>query len=392
MGLPTLLKLAVALLAAAGLSVFLIAGISADDGNEEAVAARALQPTEVVTEIPEGYNELFELQWGGGSLYQLKGRLATMGCMANTIWLYDNSKWNVYNQYTISQDNPVIQQFLQQYEQFIPAGTLWTDCYRICEFKYVDDVQRKECRTFTYTQERNFFNVPPYPIDNTALCTTNFNPIVQEKVLPILPLHPETCVIRQQHTKVRGYYINFFITYNKYNKAYPIGLPITIIYAPENLYALPNAFYNNTQQTNSERIINEEIHELCHINQHWHIAQALQIDTPLTVYSGDLWYETPAGREFITLTGFKNTNKTWTLPQNSVYRNIYSINPKELSAELCMSYIVESIGVENSYKSWIWRNNRFVQQSFPNFNINTYLTPQIREWLETYMILPDVSE
>ena len=45
-----------------------------------------------------------------------------------------------------------------------------------------------------------------------------------------------------------------------------------------------------------------------------------------------------------------------------------------------MSYILEHIDIKNSY------------HSLENFNLNTYLTPEIRQWLETYMILPEISE
>ena len=49
-------------------------------------SASAIQPTQVIADIPQEYNEVFSLQWGGGSLYQLKQRLATMSCIVDTIW------------------------------------------------------------------------------------------------------------------------------------------------------------------------------------------------------------------------------------------------------------------------------------------------------------------
>ena len=96
MGPKPIWKRAVALLAAVGVSIFLAGGISADEGNAEAEPAAALQPTEVAAEIPDGYGELFPLEWGGGSLLHLKGRLATMGCIADTIWVWDQNKWHPY--------------------------------------------------------------------------------------------------------------------------------------------------------------------------------------------------------------------------------------------------------------------------------------------------------
>ena len=211
MGRAALCMRAAALLAVAGMFFFLAEGISADNDIAEAVAARVLEPTEVVAEIPEEYNTLFELQWGGGSLYQLKGRLATMGCMANTIWLYDNAKWHPYNQYQISSTFASNVEFQNQYAEFIPMGTLWADCFRMCEFKYNDDIQARTCEEFEFLREHNFFNILPYSISDTSFCTNDFNPLVKEKVLPRLPLHPDTCIVRQEHEKVRGYAMNFLL-------------------------------------------------------------------------------------------------------------------------------------------------------------------------------------
>ena len=391
MGRAALCMRAAALLAAAGMFIFLAEGISADDGYEEAVAARVLEPTEVVAEIPEEYDTLFPLQWGGGSLYQLKGRLATMGCMANTIWLYDNDKWHPYNQYQIPSTFAPNVEFQNQYAEFIPAGALWADCFRICEFKYSGDIQAKPCETLEVLREHNFFHTFLYPIDDTSFCTDDFDPLVKEKILPRLPLHPDTCIVRQDNERVQGYYSNFFTRYIRIT--YPNGVPITIVYAP-NDYVSPN-LPTTTQQRNKARLLYAEIHELCHINQDWHVAQALQVDNILSARPNDLWYETPAGKAFIELTGFtKNIAGNWILPYNSIYKDIYSINPSELSAEMCMSYILESTNIDNRYKYYSWRKSHgFSLRPTPiKFETEKYLTPEIRQWLEAYMILPEIAE
>ncbi len=390
MGRTALFMRAAALLAAAGMFIFLAEGISADNDIAEAVAARVLEPTEVVAEIPEEYDTLFELQWGGGSLYQLKGRLATMGCMANTIWLYDNDKWHPYNQYQVPSTFAPNVEFQNQYAEFIPAGTLWADCFRVCEFKYSDDTDARICETFEYLRERNFFHVFLYPISDTSFCTNDFDSLVKEKVLPRLPLHPDTCIVRQEDKAVSGSYNNIF---NGRIKPYPNSLPIIVVYAPNDFVSpnLPPAI----QQRNKARLLHTEIHELCHVNQGWHTAQALQPNSISPGFPNDLWYETPAGKEFITLTGFtENSARIWLLPYNSVYNNIYSINPAELSAEMCVFYITESIGIENVYKYRSWSKNRgFTLRPTPiEFETEKYLTPEMVEWLETYMILPQITE
>ena len=201
-----------------------------------------------------------------------------------------------------------------------------------------------------------FFNILPYPVDQTSLCTNDFDPLVQEKVPPLLPLHPDTCIARQEYIKARGYYINFFV---QYNNTYPSSVSIIVVYAPADYIAptLPSA----TQQRNKARLLYSEIHELCHINQVWYVAQALQPDIVLSARPNDLWRTTLAGKEFIALTGFtKNSRGNWNLPRNSVYNDIYSIDPAELSAELCMSYMLEHIGVENRYNYWSWKKKSWI--------------------------------
>ena len=200
MGPKTIWKRAAALLAAVGVSIFLAGGISADEGNAEAEPAAALQPTEVVADIPTEYDTPFELQWGGGSLFQLKARLATMGCMANNIWIHNNNQWSLYNQYTLSHDLFFIQQFIQQYENNIPTGTLWADCYNVCEFGGERCLSFDELRV----QEGNFkeyfayiysLRVQNFQIDETTPCTRNFHPTIQEHILPLLPIRPDACFV-----------------------------------------------------------------------------------------------------------------------------------------------------------------------------------------------------
>ena len=124
--------LVLCLLASAMLTVV----AAADEGGAPAddAGVPALQPTQIVADIPEGYDQLFPLRWGGGSLFHLKGRLATMGCVANTLFMYHDERWWAYNQYQIPQSHQTNQEFLEAYAGFVPPTTLWANCYRICEF------------------------------------------------------------------------------------------------------------------------------------------------------------------------------------------------------------------------------------------------------------------
>ena len=128
MGRAALCMRAVALLAAAGMFLFLAEGISADDGYIEAGAARVLEPTELVAEIPAEYDTLFQIQWGGGNLFQLAGRLAAQGCAMNTLWVHDDDRWHPYNRYDVPRDAALIQEFIGRYERDLPAGTFYATC------------------------------------------------------------------------------------------------------------------------------------------------------------------------------------------------------------------------------------------------------------------------
>ena len=385
----------VALLVAVGLFAVLVAGISADDGDEEAVAEVALKPTQVVADVPEEYDTLFQLHWGGGSLYQLKGRLATMGCMANTIWLYDNNKWNVYNQYNISHTNPVIQEFIQNYSELIPAGTLWADCYRMCEFTRTRpssewrwlytgiEENTQDCLSYEYLRERNFYGAL-HTVSETTPCNDNFDLRVKQYVLPRLPHHPDVCIIRQQvsiENEITGYGINaqvLFVTLN--------SMPVIMINNGSNVY-----------RNNKERDIislQAEIHELCHINQIWQWVQSIHLDTYQVVYYWRYYFEdSPQSQEFrklVEMTRFGHNS--WRLPPDSVYRNIYAKNPAELSAELCSMYLIEKMGERSNYDYETYSGGKYWEVPIRDFDTSKYLTPEIVEWLETYMILPDISE
>ena len=104
----------------------------------------------------------------------------------------------------------------------------------------------------------------------------------------------------------------------------------------------------------------------------------------------------------------------WVLPEDSIYTNIYSRNPIELSAELCTLYILDKIGATSVYRydryvygfkqdrideiqssgyfEWIplpsFRNGPYARE----FDTSPYLSPEVVEWLETYVVLPEIIE
>ena len=388
MGPKPIWKRAAALLAAVGMLIFLAGGISADDEIAEAEPAAALQPTQVVAEIPEEYNTPFQLQWGGGSLYQLKARLATMGCLANNVWVYNNKQWALYNQYTLPQDTFFIQQFKQQYEQFIPAGVLHADCYRMCEFTRTRpqhewhwlfaDIEHntQHCLSYEYLRERNFYIVAP-PVSETTPCNDNFDPRIIEYVFPILPVHPDVCIVRQQIDRDGG--ISGQVAFTTLN-----SIPVVLIYDGVDVY-------RNTAERDTI-LLKKEIHELCHINQVWQWIQSIHLDINRPAYYWRYEFEnSPQAQEFISLVNLTQFGSAWRLPRDSVYRDIYAKNPAELSAELCTMYLLDKMGERSSYDYETYSGGQYWEIPIRTIDVNTYLTPEVREWLETYMILPDVE-
>ena len=482
-------KRAAALLAAVGVSIFLAGGISADEEIAEAEPAAALQPAHVVADIPTEYDTLFELQWGGGSLFQLAGRLASRGCAMNTLWVYDGSRWHPYNRYDVPQDAAFIQefiqryerdlpagtfyatcadqpvagnlqptqivaeipeeydtlfklqwgggsllhlkgrlatmgcmvnnisytdpetnreytynqyntrstdrtnqQFLQRYEQFIPAGTLTADCYNVCEFGgerclSFDDLREQEGNFKEHFGYILSLRAQNFQIDETTPCTRTFHPTIQEHILPLLPIRPDACFVRKNNTAggtggVGGY------TWYKSVNAPPFFV----------LNDTSSPTHRETQEYKDDLLITET-HELCHINQNYQQVQGLS--TAQRFNEDDhLWFKNSLqGRAFIEMVGFIDLGHwQWRLSHDNIYRDVYSKNPIELSAELCSMYLLGKIRATQRYKytKWIPLPNGYGYfrpfGSIPNFNVNTYLTPEIREWLETYMILPEIAD
>ena len=374
----TLIRRAAALLAAGGLFAAAATGISADGGDEGAEAEAALQPTQVAAEIPDGDGELFPLEWGGGSLLHLKGRLATMGCIADTIWVWDQNNWHPYNQYQAPHSLQVIQDFKKNYSEHIPPTTIYADCTNICEFN------DNQCISFHEMRERrnNYDNNPLFitPLTEDDSCTTDFNPKVTTQVLPTLPTRPDACIVTKKFNDGKG--IRGVAPILPLNTT-----PFVVVYDESTVYRTPTE--------HSDILLQSEIHELCHVNQNWHWVQQLTPGASIHYRPFTYFYASPHGQTFIDMVGYqRNNGETWTLPLNSAYRDIYSKNPIELSAELCSMYLLDRMGERISYDYERYNNDEgyYVEIPIRTTDVTKYLTPDIVEWLETYMILPEIAD
>ena len=145
-----------------------------------------------------------------------------------------------------------------------------------------------------------------------------------------------------------------------------------------------------------------EIHELCHVQQAYlgtsNSAISAMNSDPAYPILGFGWEHTEAHQKFVTITNFTITLELdhWIveLPENSVFKEIYSINQNELSAELCSLYLLNEMG--EKFARYDAGPVRYLEDFDEvgyriqplDFDVSRYLTPEIVEWLETYMILP----
>ena len=258
------LAAALVLVAAAIIALANVGVGAAEDGDEQEEASEALQPTEIVADIPEGYGELFPFDWGGGSLYHLKGRLATMGCMANTLWLHDGGEWRGYNQYQVP--STLTQEFRDQYAEFVPPGRLYATCFRICEFSYAERGTELPCYTLEFMHQQGYFATLRFPIEHAPRCTRNFASIVAQVALPVLPLLPETCIMRVTHDMVTGATGSALVVFiSAGGTYYPVSVPIVVIYSESDY--LTREWSSAREKYPEVRLLATELHELCHINQ-----------------------------------------------------------------------------------------------------------------------------
>ena len=107
------------------------------------------------------------------------------------------------------------------------------------------------------------------------------------------------------------------------------------------------------------------LHELCHANQHYHLQRN-------NTYN---WNNTPAGREFITITRYAyNEDKLpqYTLPENSIFLGKYGDDhPIELAADICAMLLSPALST-----------HRYSQASINTITSNT----NILHWFNTYVL------
>ena len=206
-----------------------------------------------------------------------------------------------------------------------------------------------------------------FELDKDVVCDDNFHPRIKEQVLPSLPIHPRTCIIKQIPFRNSGGLGGNAISYPRLN-------------TPPFIFLRGSLVYYTSEAEKEIFLTKTEIHEFCHINQDWHAVQALGPELHLRyedshnyVYVFDYFNNSKHGKEFIDMIGFTNNRPRldngnfdsygWYLSPDNIYRNIYSFSPIELSAELCSMYF---------WKKWDWKAtiamNSIIGQALVNIN------------------------
>ena len=356
--------------------------------NAESPTA-ALQPTEVVAQIPITPDTPFPLRWGGGSLHHLKARLATLGCIADLIWAYDETRaqWRPYSQYRAPAS--LNQPFLDRFRDHLPAGDLYASCFDPCDFRYLDDPPDASIRCGAHPTDLSRLERADWSggvsFGFGEPCTDDWHPTVAERVLPDLPRHPAACIIRTPYcpSPISGIAADEFATYfyrlsrwRWTERDYPVNTPgIVICQAPDDAAA----------PVNPDAALYVELHEACHLAQSWSVLAWLSPDRPLNPSADphrNHFEASPAGIEFERIAGFRlslsrwffRTTADWLLPARSPWLGVYNDSPVELAAELCAEHLARRLGLDSAYSSQ------------PGI-----LTPEITAWLDRWLLLPELQ-
>ena len=343
-----------------------------------------LQATEIVISgitVSAKHDIQLKLHWGGGSLLHLKGRLATLGCIVDKIWIWDSGVWYPYSQYGVPRDQISNVRFRKRYTEFIPARTLYSTCVDAC------DTGSTTC--ISYDRMLDIKDNYIGPSGNIIYlggseCTQAFSTLVYDRIFSVLPLRPDTCIVTIGGIDAERW------PHAGLAPATPVNTQPFIVVFDGNLAHL-------TDEMNSVWKQHTEIHELCHQNQYWHWVQQR---SPNDEVLPDIYLHferSQGGRDLLLLTKINFANGRWHLPPDSVYREIYSKNPLELAAELCALYLLDATGRTSAYiySRWDYDAQKFETRSekiHPHeIDMTRYLTPRIRQWLIRYMILPPID-
>ena len=305
------------------------------------------------------------IQYGGGSFYQLISRLSIEGCEVINLNI-DNLHYDFRNPNEENQD------FKDTYTDRIEQNTnINIMCIDNCGIIYGLNLLSDEwkggfdslprCEPFRYILES---------VISRTDCTTDWTSDIQKVFLQI-PVLQDLCKI-EVVSKTSGEWGLFFPS---------------IYFAAENIILQAQettiVFQSNKKKIdlNSDDWLYTTIHEVCHAHQVWYTFKQ-QIDNDYLKNNNNeeariegIWYETDMAQEFIDITDFEQqSNGEWKLKGNIKGVDSYvSSDPIELSADVCALYMIKRIRPNSDFK---------------RFTKSPYLTPELEEWVEKYIVLP----
>ncbi len=324
------------------------------------------------------------IQYGGGSLYHLVGRLSTQGCNVHTLEIEDKETQRVY-EYSFQDTNEQNQAFTNKYKEYIPNNTTIgifciDNCYVIYGLDLVEG-ERDQQRTRNIDKCKSHEDtVESYELDNLvshSTCGDHWSDGVQQ-FFALVPVFQDLCKVDAvvKRIEVLGAMLHHLMIdgYVMYQTHTPT------------LYVVQHE--DPMQEVPAIETIATEVHELCHAHQQWytfkeyvdHNYLSNNIDTGRPISIDSLWIQTPMARVFNGIVGFKkNQHGDWSIADT---KNIFNIsfssylntNPQELSAEMCTFYLLQQIQPGSEYEQ---------------FAHPPYITEELKRWIETYIVLPE---
>lgn len=304
-------------------------------------------------------SQLAAMQWKGGSLLHLKAELQILGCSTDMIYVKNQeNEWDEYIHF--NDDKKANQSFLDKYSEYIPQTTVKFSCHK--SYRH----------GFTIDANENVQSKEDIIRNSDEQCSNDWNTLVQEHILPIMPLEPNLCVVRL----LEGSAIEFSVSGLRLKgggKYYPSNGYYHTIKENDKHIRTYMQLTNPYIVLNYRSSLHTEVHELCHAQQFWYLSFGL--GEPVTQFHYN-WNSSPAGLELIEISGFENKDGKWHLPTGP-YSEIYSgqgphHGPLELGAELCAMYLLERAGYKNYYSQEVH---------------DAALTTEIREWMKKYIIV-----
>ena len=210
------------------------------------------QLTEIAGSLPSD-GEIGLVVWGGGSLFQLQSRAATLGCQIQMIWLPEHHVGGHFDAPSF-----VNQRFLHSFASQIPSQT--------------QVVLR--CRAPSYTGWQQ-------PSRDERFFGQDWAPWVSANVLPRLPVPDSLCIWRfdspadAQQAFGEDTFVQAWAYYSSGNANAEVQ-PAVVMLRGQSVYV--------------------ETHELCHAQQDWYRQLTRPRHVKLSAWQ---WDDTPAARAFV---------------------------------------------------------------------------------------------